>query len=550
MSSPLDEKKILNLESLLIKEAFLEKKTFSKEDREKIKSIRGFYYLSMEKAPSSILLMANHDGDRVLVIFYRKDSTSSISHKFQGRFLKGKYLNVMVCPFTHGNACALREIFPYTAPVVIGKRAAFGMGYRAPWGLGNVAQAMLARELNVTVMLAQQSAREVHRTGRGFRDVLDRATWSAFEVHLSTGWGADADHLKTEEDVSEAVEAGYTYFTYDPSDKIRNEVGGTKIEELKEDEIETAFNDAVPDESERTRLLKRYQNRPLNIPEVSCSFLPEDVMRIAVKYYQALQCVSRLYRLTSKLKGKEPFETEVSIDETDAETTLAAQIFITAELKRMRVEFAGLAPRFPGFFEKAIDYYSAREPSTGQKRADLQQFEKRLKEIVAVARHFGYKISVHTGSDKFLIYPVLGKIARGILHVKTAGTTYLEELKVIARHNPELFREIYLFSRKQFEKDRATYQLSTNLDNIPDLSHLGRGQIAELLDSKSGNDDLRQVMHVTYGSVLTGRKEDGGLLFTDRCSRILNENEPELFATVGAHLRHHIKQLGLDTRRS
>lgn len=235
----------------------------------------------------------------------------------------------------------------------------------------------------------------------------------------------------------------------------------------------------------------------------------------------------------------------MSIDETETETTLLAQLFISSELKEMGVEFVGLAPRFVGHFEKAIDYYQSRCSETGRKITDLGKFENRLKEIVALARYFHYKISVHSGSDKFLIYPLLAKVAGGLLHVKTAGTSYVEELKVVARHDPDLFREIYAFARAEFQKERATYELSTNLSNIPELFNLSGEEIVALLESGSGNDDLRQVIHVTYGSVLTAKNKEGSSLFSQRCTQVLKENEREHFALLGQHMKRHIHVLGL-----
>src|SRR5438132_186439 len=110
-------------------------------------------------------------------------------------------------------------------------------------------------------------------------------------------------------------------------------------------------------------------------------------------------------------RGSGPFEIEVSVDETDSPTSALEHLFFGLELKRRRVKVVSLAPRFIGEFEKGIDY-----------RGDLHKFEAALGEHVAVARFCGpYKISVHSGSDKFAIYPILGRVCGDLLHVKTAG---------------------------------------------------------------------------------------------------------------------------------
>jgi hypothetical protein len=488
--------------------------------------------MKREKGKDGIYWMEKPGGERTLVISFPKGKNPVHRQNFKGKLIsENNSQGILACPYSHTNASALRKAFPWTSPRVLGVKPAFGMGYRPSWGLGNVAQALLAKELGVTVMLAQQSAREIERTGRTFADVLDRATWSAFEARLKIPWGADADHLKTEEQVREAVSAEYTYFTYDPSPEIEN-----KADCLEARELEGAFRRTIPDE-EGKRLLREYCGQPLNIPPLSYNFSRNEIMRIGVKYYRALEKVFKLYRLTEDLKGKEPFDAEISVDETEKETTPLEQVFISNELKGRGVQLVGLAPRFPGYFEKAIDYYSQKDLQTGKKRKDPGSFEKRLEEIVLIARHFGYKVSVHSGSDKFLIYPLLGEIAKGIFHLKTAGTSYVEEMKVIARNEPDLFREVYAFARGEFERERASYELSTNLDHIPDLSGLKGEEIANLLESGPGNDDLRQLIHVTYGSVLSR--------FGERLGKILRENEEELFRTLKNHLKRHLRFLGL-----
>ncbi|WP_246273211.1 tagaturonate epimerase family protein [Candidatus Hakubella thermalkaliphila] len=156
-----------------------------------------------------------------------------------------------------------------------------------------------------------------------------------------------------------------------------------------------------------------------------------------------------------------------------------------------------------------------------------------------------YNAYLHSGSDKFSLYPIISRVTKNNFHLKTAGTHYLEELKVVAKHDLDLFREIYYFSLEQFQKDRATYELSTNLDNIPDLTKLNGEQMASLLDSGPGNDDLRQVLHVTYGSVLTAKGHDGAPRFADRCFAILKKNEKEHFEVLGNHIKRHLKLLNL-----
>lgn len=487
----------------------------------------------MPIGPDGIYSIRKIKNKRYLVITYRKNQKLIFRDKFQK--IKQKD-NKIICQCNHKNVSLIRKIFQWTAPKQLGLKPAFGMGCRTNWAYANVAMAKLSKKLNIPVILAQQSAREIQRAGRNFEDVIDAATWASFEANLKIPWGADGDHLKTKEDIKKAYFAGCTYFTYDPSEYIKNRINGKKIEELKLKELEKAFNLSIPSK-DRIRLLRFYNGKPFSIPGLEYNFTCDEVLKLAVKYYKAIDWAFELYKETERLKGSNTFDAEVSIDETETETTPLALIFISSELIKRKINFTSIAPRFVGNFEKAIDYYSYVDSKTGKKLKDLKKFEEKLLEINAISKYFNYKISVHSGSDKFSVYPILGKILKNRLHVKTAGTSYLEELRVIALKSPELFKKIYNFSRKQFEKDRASYQLSANLKNIPDISKMSDYEIFKLLESNKGNDNLRQIMHVTYGSVLKSKK------FFKACQKVLLKNEKDHFKILSKHLENHIKKL-------
>jgi len=111
-----------------------------------------------------------------------------------------------------------------------------------------------------------------------------------------------------------------------------------------------------------------------------------------------------------------------------------------------------------------------------------------------VTAHFGtYKLSLHSGSDKFSVYPLIAKHWGERIHVKTAGTSYLEALRVLAKHEPDLFLKIYSLGRERYETDKRTYHVSAQLDLLPKMDDLPL-----LLD----DFHAREVLHVTFGSAL------------------------------------------------
>ena len=121
------------------------------------------------------------------------------------------------------------------------------------------------------------------------------------------------------------------------------------------------------------------------------------------------------------------------------------------------MKLVSLAPRYIGDFEKGVDY-----------KGDVAALEQSLNDHAAIARHLGpYKLSLHSGSDKLSMYAAFARATRGMFHVKTAGTSYLEALRVVARHDEALFRRIIDFARQRYDTDKATYHVSATAEGTP-----------------------------------------------------------------------------------
>jgi hypothetical protein len=222
----------------------------------------------------------------------------------------------------------------------------------------------------------------------------------------------------------------------------------------------------------------------------------------------------------------------MSVDETETPTTPAEHLFVGLELKRMGVAVVSLAPRFVGEFEKGIDY-----------KGDISEFEKQYQQHVAIAKYCGpYKLSIHSGSDKFSIYPIMGRLSGELLHVKTAGTSYLEALRVICLTDKSLFREIVEFCRNRFETDKQSYHVSATLNHVPE-----RIDDPQLEDWYLTNEAGRQILHVTFGSVLVDGQSDRGALFKDLIIENLIKNDQLYREVLHKHLGKHIKLLLSET---
>ncbi len=428
---------------------------------------------------------------------------------------------LLLGPTSHANAAALRTALPWTAPRVLGLQPSAGCGDRL--GLATPGHLRSARKHGLAPILAQQSIREMTRTERTPEQVMDAATWGVFEEGWRDGFGADADHLKTFEDVDRCVAAGFTFFTIDPSAYVDNDADDDDLATLEAKVAALPF-DVLTTTPEGLR--SRYAGREFAAGAVRVRFDAETLLRAAAKYGGAVAHTARMYRHLRERMGEQPFELEMSVDETETPTSVAEHYFVAAELRRLGVAWVSLAPRFVGRMEKGVDYIG-----------DLERFEETLAEHVAIARTLGpYKLSLHSGSDKFSIYPLFARHARELFHLKTAGTSYLEALRAVARIDPALFREILDFSSGRYEQDKATYHVSADVGKVPAAADLEDAELPGLLDQF----DARQVLHVTFGSVLTTRRDDGGTRFRDRLVAALEQDEETHYDALEAHFDRHL----------
>jgi len=349
----------------------------------------------------------------------------------------------------------------------------FGFGDRL--GLATPGHIASVKGTKFAPIFAQQSVRENTRTGRTPQQVMDDAQRAVDAAKWDAPWGADADHLKTVDDILPFIAAGYTFFTVDPGEHVDNAADTDSVEALKQKVASLNWDElsALYLSGDGEQAWGKFAKSPLGEAE--------SLMRATIKYGRAIQHAVSMFKRLSELT--DAFDFEISVDETDSPTTPLEHFFIANELTRKGVKFTSLAPRFIGRFEKGVDYIG-----------DLNALDMELSKHAAVTAHFGtYKLSLHSGSDKFSVYPLVAKHWGERIHVKTAGTSYLEALRVLAKHEPDLFTKIYALGRERYETDKKTYHVSAELNKLPNTNDL-----PSLLE----DFHAREVLHVTFGSAL------------------------------------------------
>ncbi|AFN75558.1 hypothetical protein MROS_2328 [Melioribacter roseus P3M-2] len=481
------------------------------------------YPLSVLKKDDAFFFIGKENYDKFLFVI-SAGKENGLLNEFEGELIDaGKDVTVKKCNLSTKNRKAVQKIFPHTAPIVLGLCNSFGCGDRL--GVANAGHIRAIKQSNFRPILAQQSIRELTRTNRTPDDVMDAAVWAVLQEGYKDGFGSDADHLKTFEDIDLMLNAGFTMFTFDPSEHVDNEADNYSEDQLKQKlgEIDwSGLQDTSADAA------KRYVDMTFNISErLSLTIQESDFLRAYAKYGNAIAHIKKMYDYLASKADKDTFEIEVSVDETESVTSPFEHFFFANELNRLGVKYVSLAPRFIGDFEKGIDY-----------KGDLNVFKTEYEKHLDITKYFGsYKISLHSGSDKFSAYRVIGSLKGAYTHVKTAGTSYLEALRVVAAKEPALFRDILDFCRDLYETEKRSYHVSADINKVKPANQYSDTELIELFNQ----NDTRQVLHVTFGKVLTEKDSSGHFLFKDKIMKCLVENEESHYEFLEKHFLKHLE---------
>jgi hypothetical protein len=405
----------------------------------------------------------------------------------------------------------------------------FGMGDRfAHQGKAQLAACVQAAALGADfIPVWNKSHREHSFVGTepsGLRAEADEAV-------KALGWNkpyhVDADHIRLE--TVDRFIAPSDFFTIDVAESIGKPAPAADV---------AAFADRHPE------LIGE-----VSIPRISRPFsiTRAEVERVAGKFLLAVQEAGRIYRHIAAAKGEANFITEVSMDETDTPQTPPELLIILAALADEGIPLQTIAPKFTGRFNKGVDYVG-----------DLAQFRQEFTEDLAVIAHavasYGLpptlKLSVHSGSDKFSIYQPIREALREFdagVHIKTAGTTWLEELIGLAEAGGDglaIAKEIYAYAIGHVDEFCAPYASVIDIDKarLPSAEEVNgwtsEEYVSALRHEQSNpafNPSFRQLLHVSFKVAAK---------FGDRYTDALKKHEAIIARNVtGNLLERHMKPL-------
>ena len=409
------------------------------------------------------------------------------------------------------NLNKLLNIFPELSPSPLGTDTSFGFGDRL--GIANAAHIRaIKKQKTLLPVLAQQSVRELSKTEKNFKIIVAQSIWNILQEGYKGKWGADADHIKERKHFVKAVEAGMTMYTLDTSEHLDETVLNITSTRIKENyRLDTEYMKGI---------IKDYLDRKIEINGNVLDFNEDTVIRLALVYGKALKFTEEIFQF---LSGKlDVFDYEVSFDETNTITTPEAHYFIVNELRRSNIDFTSLALRFPGTFEKGIDY-----------RGNIEEFDRSINLHSLICRKLGnYKLSLHSGSDKLSIYPSFARNTQGVFHIKTSGTSWLEAVRLAASVDPDFFRELYRIAIDTFDDNKKAYHVDLDKSILPNsIKNVEDKNLPCILDDQ----DLRRVFHIAYGAILKREKE--------QLMKLLFENEQTHYDYLLRNFKKHFDAL-------
>ena len=363
-------------------------------------------------------------------------------------------------------------------PQAIGVRKSLGFGDALGHaGPGHVAIA--AAHPDFAPFFAQQSPLELVSSGRTLTEALSTAARAVGSARFRQPWGADADLLRSPQDVDDAAAAGFTYYTIDLTEHLRGDA-----DDLTPDGLAAAVDRLVSDGELTEDWASPYLDREVSLLDGKpLKLTAEPLHRAAVRLGRAIQHGARMYETVARANRGRPYEIEISLDHADTPTSTVEHLYLGLELEARGVRLTSLALR-------PDDRHAG-------------SFEAALREHVSVASFCGpYKLSFRSERLDPALVPAIGRCCGDLLHFKTSADSFYEALRLLWRVDPELLRQTAATGGLALAGDRdleseffdATERAHGLAAGCAALATPGHGAFHELLDRHA---DMYQELLVT-----------------------------------------------------
>ncbi|HFA49114.1 MAG TPA: hypothetical protein ENJ95_08860 [Bacteroidetes bacterium] len=383
----------------------------------------------------------------------------------------------------------------------------FGIGDRfAHQGVYQLKPFQAAKKFGTDITPVWNKSHREHITvGSKPESVKEEAEQAIKKCGWEQGYMIDADHINLQN--VDGFLASSDFFTIDVAYGIGQPCGENKIQQFIEFNKPYIGGFSVPGSDKIFNLNKNM------------------LREFAGQFLTAIYEAQRIYQYILEKKGEGNFVAEISMDEVDKAQSPVELFLVCSGLAMLGVRPVTIAPKFTGRFNKGVDY-----------EGDLNIFAKEFEENLLVIKYAteifdlpkGLKLSVHTGSDKFSLYPVINQLIKKHnigLHLKTAGTTWLEEVIGLAEAGGsalELVKGIYVEALNRFDELTGPYSTVLNIDKkqLPEKDTVEKwdsekfvNSLRHIPDHPDYNPGFRQLIHTAYkvaaerGELFTGALE-------------------------------------------
>lgn len=400
------------------------------------------------------------------------------------------------------------------------EKYSFGIGDRfSHQGKAQLSALVKAKELGLNITpVWNKSHREHTIIGTRQADTRKEADEAVTALKWNGPYFVDADHIGLD-NVDKFIESS-DFFTLDVADFIGRSADKTDVDSFVQKHRKYVGSLAIEG-----------INETLDITE-------ERIRAIANKCLLAVKEAGKIYRHIAAAKGEDSFITEVSMDETDSPQKPIEMLFILAAIADEQIPTQTIAPKFTGRFNKGVDY-------VGNVKVFAKEFEEDLAVVAFAVKEFGLpenlKLSIHSGSDKFSIYGPIAKALRKFdagLHIKTAGTTWLEEIIGLAMAGGDglaIAKEIYAEALSRLDELCGPYETVIDIDRakLPTAQEVnkwdGESFASALRHNQSCeyyNPDFRQLLHIAYklAAEMGTRYADALVKYEDIIAKNVTEN--------------------------
>ncbi len=461
---------------------------------------------SIHRLGESLVMIACAPEKRFLLVV--SEHETGIPGAFVGEYQRYPNGVALVGELSAENAMALRHYFPWTAPVALHNyHPTIGYDNRLRIGVAE----MLSRlhQYEIRPVLVQRSIPDQKSSTDAFQNTIDDAGFAVFEADWRSGWGAGGYGLASGADLEAILSTDATMVSLNLPVRIP-----TDAPNWGDAEVETHFLKLEP--PERDRILAEYANQEFVIENDSVKISVADARQCATMYASALDFVTSAFQQLRQ-KRKNDFDLEISFVQNEKPISSIHHLFIARELRRRGVELSSLALGF------SSEYRQDRDTNT--------YIEQQIRIHAGIARTYGnYKLSIRSAISEGIFSSIIARETRGLFHLDTTESVWQIVVRIIAKHEPELYQIMCARLRENLPSPKSSQDIAP--DQFPAKASTVDVDLPELANYMGERPFIRLSYEDVLQSDLHDRFFSAGSRLQKQCNMVLQDYFEKLLARI------------------